>query len=350
MEREAFPIANLADKIEKGWLDQAPIFTDVCTFPWESFAPYMGQGILSFGFPCQPFSVAGKRKAAEDDRWLFDIIADGIAILKPRILFAENVEGLLSAKMPDGSLCIKYIIERLEAMGYSTTAGLFSAEEVGAPHRRKRIFIMAHNVNSSGLGQSYKKDESGSSKQPNSGSLRLSEGVAHSDSNPDGEDSRGNGEEGCISEVDRSKVCRGMPTRAGKELANSNSNGGSQYCLSESIQEKYSTTRDSSNHLWPSRPNENQYEWEEPRVLGNTNGGGSSFDGKIPKGCRSKEIGGKNKPNSPSIGGGKIESSMGRTSNGVASRVDSLRLLGNGVVPQTAELAFKTLWKQLIIK
>ena len=144
-EREAYAIANLVAKMEKGLLDAAPVFTDVTTFPWEQFAPYMAGGILSFGWPCQPVSMAGKRKATEDERWLFDIIADGISILKPGMLFAENVEGLLSAKMPDGSLVFSHCIERLERLHYKVEAGIFSASEVGTPHQRKRVFIMAHN-------------------------------------------------------------------------------------------------------------------------------------------------------------------------------------------------------------
>ena len=143
-EREAFAVANLVDKIEAGRLDAAPIFTDVCTFPWKSFAPFMAGGIMSFGFPCQPVSCAGKRKVAEDERWLFDVCADGIEILQPGITFAENVEGLLSAKMPDETPVIAHIFERLEGLGYEVEAGIFSAAEVGAPHRRKRVFILAH--------------------------------------------------------------------------------------------------------------------------------------------------------------------------------------------------------------
>jgi hypothetical protein len=145
-EREAFAIANLVAKMENGLLDSAPVFADVRTFPWNSFTRLMAGGILSFGWPCQPVSVAGQRKAVDDERWLFDIIADGIAIMQPGMLFAENVEGLLTARMPDGSSVFGHCIQRLERLHYRVTAGIFSASEVGAPHQRKRIFILAHRI------------------------------------------------------------------------------------------------------------------------------------------------------------------------------------------------------------
>jgi DNA (cytosine-5)-methyltransferase 1 len=154
-EREAFAISNLVAKMENGLLGAAPVFTDVTTFPWEQYAPYMAGGILSFGWPCQPVSCAGKRKATEDERWLFDIIADGIALMRPGLLFAENVEGLLSAKMPDGSLVFSHCIERLESLHYKVAAGIFSASEVGAPHQRKRVFILAHRSDSGLQGREW---------------------------------------------------------------------------------------------------------------------------------------------------------------------------------------------------
>ena len=146
-EREIYAIENLVEKIESGLLEPAPIFTDVCSFPWEEYSKIMADGIISFGFPCQPVSCAGKRKATEDERWLFDIIADGIKLLKPRICFVENVEGLLSAKMrkngTDVYSVFGHCVERLDSLHSRVEAGLFSAAEVGAPHQRKRVFIMA---------------------------------------------------------------------------------------------------------------------------------------------------------------------------------------------------------------
>jgi len=134
-EREAAAIELLLSRMEGGQLDAAPIWTDLRSFPWEAFSDRVD--ILSGGYPCQPFSAAGKRLGAEDERHLWPAIAAGIRILRPRICFFENVEGHIS-------LGLREVIDELGSMGYRATWGVFSAAEVGAPHQRKRVFIMAH--------------------------------------------------------------------------------------------------------------------------------------------------------------------------------------------------------------
>ena len=111
VEREGFPVANLVAKMEAGKLDAAPVFTDVKTFPYRKFRGCVD--ILSGGFPCQPFSAAGKRKATEDPRHLFPYIADGIRECQPRIVFLENVAGIISAKTGDGDSVLQYVLREL---------------------------------------------------------------------------------------------------------------------------------------------------------------------------------------------------------------------------------------------
>ena len=134
-EIEAFACANLVAKMEAGHLDAAPIWTDLKTFPWGQFHGKVH--ILSGGYPCQPFSAAGKRLGTDDPRHLWPFIADGIRVMRPQFCFFENVEGHIS-------LGLREVIGDLESLGYAATWGLFSAAEVGAPHQRKRIFILAH--------------------------------------------------------------------------------------------------------------------------------------------------------------------------------------------------------------
>ena len=141
VEREAFAAANLVAKIEAGEMAAAPVWTDVKTFPYADFHGRVG--IMLAGYPCQPFSAAGQRKGEADERHLWPFIARGIAACQPRLVFCENVEGHLT-------LGIKDVFSDLGAMGYSYTAGLFSAEEVGATHRRKRLFWLAELADSKG--------------------------------------------------------------------------------------------------------------------------------------------------------------------------------------------------------
>jgi len=147
VEREGFPVANLVAKMEAGDLDAAPVFTDVKTLPYRKFSGLVD--ILSCGFPCQPFSSSGERKGVEDPRHLFPYIRDGIRECRPRIVFLENVEGIISSKTEDGDSVLQYVLGELEGMGYRATAGVFSASEVGATHQRKRVFILGIMANHS---------------------------------------------------------------------------------------------------------------------------------------------------------------------------------------------------------
>ena len=133
-EREAFAVANLLAKIEQGVLEPAPIWTDLKTFPWKELCGSVD--ILSGGYPCQPFSKAGHRNGKEDPRHLWPWIIEGIRIVWPQYCFFENVEGHIDRGLQD-------VIDDLEAEGYKTAWGMFSAEEVGFPHQRRRVFILA---------------------------------------------------------------------------------------------------------------------------------------------------------------------------------------------------------------
>lgn len=141
-ELEGFAQANLISKMEAGLMAQVPIWSNLLTFPYRKFRGLVD--IAAAGIPCQPHSLAGKRSGGGDERFLFDDWLCGLEQMQPRAIFIENVEGFLSSKMPDGTLCVEWTIKRLEAMGYQSATGIFSASEVGAPHQRKRVFVMAH--------------------------------------------------------------------------------------------------------------------------------------------------------------------------------------------------------------
>jgi len=134
-EIEAYACANLVEKMEQGELGSAPIWTDLKTLPLE---PFRGRiDLLTGGYPCQPFSSAGRRLGKDDPRHLWPWVCRIIDGVMPRMCFFENVEGHIS-------LGLRQVLSDLEARGYETKWGIFSAEECGgAPHRRKRVFILA---------------------------------------------------------------------------------------------------------------------------------------------------------------------------------------------------------------
>ncbi len=135
VEREAFAAAVLAARMEEKALAAAPVWSDLRTFdgrPWRGVVD-----CITGGYPCQPFSFAGERRGADDPRHLWPSIARIVAEVEPALCFFENVGGHLS-------LGFDVVRDELQGMGFRVAAGLFSASEVGAPHRRERLFILAH--------------------------------------------------------------------------------------------------------------------------------------------------------------------------------------------------------------
>src|SRR5579859_1418536 len=97
--------------------------------------------VLSGGFPCQPFSVAGKRKGTSDDRYLWPEMCRIINEVRPRWVVGENVLGLLNWRR---GMVFEQVQTDLEAAGYEVWAYILPAAGVGAPHRRERVWIVAH--------------------------------------------------------------------------------------------------------------------------------------------------------------------------------------------------------------
>ena len=134
VEIEAYAIANLVAKMEQGRLEPAPIYTDLKTFPAHLFRDKVS--LITGGYPCQPFSTSGNRQGESDPRHLWPYIRRHIESIRPVQCFFENVEGHIS-------LGLSGVISDLESGGYQSTYGIFSASEVGAPHQRKRVYILA---------------------------------------------------------------------------------------------------------------------------------------------------------------------------------------------------------------
>ena len=98
--------------------------------------------IITGGFPCQPFSVAGKRRGTEDDRYLWDETIRVIRECKPRWFIGENVEGIIN--ISEGKV-LQQIQKDLEAEGFEVQCVVIPASGIGAWHQRKRVWIIAHS-------------------------------------------------------------------------------------------------------------------------------------------------------------------------------------------------------------
>jgi DNA (cytosine-5)-methyltransferase 1 len=131
----------LSQRIRDGIFDQAPIFGDIRAFIRDGYATkYQGLvDIITAGFPCQPFSLAGNLLGEEDDRNMWPETISCIRIIRPRFALLENVPGLL-AHAYSGR-----IFGDLAESGYDANWCVFPASELGAPHIRERLFILAYS-------------------------------------------------------------------------------------------------------------------------------------------------------------------------------------------------------------
>lgn len=104
---------------------------------------YKGVSIISGGFPCQPFSQAGKQRGKEDDRYLWPEMLRVIREVGPRWVLGENVAGIVN-------MALDQVLIDLEAQGYTTGTVIVPACAVDAPHRRDRVWIIAHTTGKRG--------------------------------------------------------------------------------------------------------------------------------------------------------------------------------------------------------
>lgn len=106
------------------------------------FTIHRGQiDVLTGGFPCQPFSFAGERKGTADERHLFPSMLRAVREIRPRWVVCENVYGLVGW---DDGMVFEQVQTDLESEGFSVQAYVLPAAGVGAPHRRNRVWFVAH--------------------------------------------------------------------------------------------------------------------------------------------------------------------------------------------------------------
>ncbi len=137
VEREAWAVAHLAAAMEAGWLDRAPVWSDLATFdgrPWRGAVD-----LVVAGLPCQPFSCAGKRRGNDDERAIWPEFCRIVDECAPALVFLENVPAFVTGAF------FRPVGERLSELGYTVEDPLFlAAEDLGGTHRRQRVWILAH--------------------------------------------------------------------------------------------------------------------------------------------------------------------------------------------------------------
>lgn len=159
VEWNEYCVEVIKQRIKDGYLHDAPIWDNVRTFdgqPWRGCVD-----IITAGFPCQPFSTAGKRNGHKDERNMWPATIRIIREVRPAWVLLENVPGLLSAMDNAATFPHSYfgtVLGDLAQSGYDARWRVLSAAEVGAPHKRDRVFIVA---NSYGDGQLRRLDGCG---------------------------------------------------------------------------------------------------------------------------------------------------------------------------------------------
>ena len=168
-------IQEFQRKVLEYWFPNTISYEDITKTDFSRWRGHID--VLTGGFPCQPFSVAGKRKGAEDNRYLWTEMLRAIRQIQPTWVVGENVAGLLSMVQPGKTIkvgraddlfdenfiyrteqqfTIDAICEDLEHAGYSVQPIVIPACAVGAPHRRDRVWIVAH---ADGNRQRQREDE-----------------------------------------------------------------------------------------------------------------------------------------------------------------------------------------------
>ena len=159
VEWEKYPQEIIKARIKDGYLDDAPIFSDISSFRGEQFRGMVD--LITAGFPCQPHSVAGVRKSSEDSRNKWPDTLRVISEVAPRYVLLENVSGLLSSSVDERTPAYGgVVVGQLTEIGYDCFWEVVGADDAGAPHRRKRWFCFGTLGNPKGERTGRIRDES----------------------------------------------------------------------------------------------------------------------------------------------------------------------------------------------
>ena len=273
VENDPYCQSVLVARIKDRLLEDAPIWDDVRTFDGTKWRGKVD--IVSGGFPCQPFSVAGQRKGDADKRNLWPDTARIIGEVRPRYAFLENVPGLISSGYFETILC------DLAEIGYDCEWDIVSAAFVGAPHIRRRLWILAYHSKQ----QAWRDDKGRLFDQ----STRSCQTVAESR---------------CVRQLQPQGIKQDERQRAG--------NGSQDVADTTTIrQSRGRTTRTGRNGL----------------------ADGGSLENTTGKRLEEQKLQQESVINT-ATGWWQVEPDVGRVAHGIPRRVDRLKMLGNAWVPQ----------------
>jgi DNA (cytosine-5)-methyltransferase 1 len=356
------------------------IYSDVREITKEKFKAdgIESPEIITGGFPCQPFSVAGSRKGTDDNRHLWPEMFRIIKEFKPRWIIGENVRGIVSIQ--DG-LVFETVCTDLESEGYEVQTFNIPAVGVGAPHKRERIWIVANSRCSVRREQSSRNSESIRSRtfketERSTDTSEITRPSERTETMADTESKRtGENNERLRSGTSGISGREGT-TRIQEDVANSNTGNVEAGCERQRrIREENTKERQSNNVTGSSEvmANTNESISRERQIFGNPNdkgrgasetrreslqpedrqtrtdnlGSGSEVmantnSERQQEQCRPKSIqeeGNELECSSSQSGGNfwDIEPDVGRVVNGLPGRVHRLKGLGNAIVPQIAE-------------
>jgi DNA (cytosine-5)-methyltransferase 1 len=273
--------------------------------------------VICGGYPCQPFSTAGQRKGEEDPRHLWPWVRECISVLRPRYAILENVRGHLS-------LGGTTVIREIANLGYCVEWRVVSAASVGANHRRDRIILLAYPNNTRSHTTQINTTETG--EQTFNGTRGRGRNVANASKQ------RSNGKPNNIGDSERRETF--------SEFGNSSGTSN----VADTDDARGGTPGRSMDRNKPS----NFQEWNEHDTWNGVSRRGTEMaDASGPRreafNLEAQTDGAENAiyaylRTRRLYEWWQVEPDVGRVANGVPSRVDRLRGLGNAVVPQVAEI------------
>ena len=327
-----------------------PIHDDVKTFQGY------GADVVVGGFPCQPFSVAGKQKAVQDDRHLWPDMLRVIKETRPRWVIGENVRNIVS--ISDG-MVLEQVYLDLESQGYEVQSFIIPASAVNAPHQRYRTWIVAHSEcnkhrqeirrsseETSEVSREHRQNDNQSRQSSGASSIRFSDkgydDVAHTKHTRSQNQSRRKFEELESQSREKEKRTRNKSTvcikTSSTDVAHTERMGWKKRATqSEKFEGKatpnkfdYSSQRRSIGKAGEDVAHTNQERVFSTKIARN--------NGKDKQKSNDEHIGRCSTAFGRKVlqGNWSVEPNVGRVAHGIPNRVDRLKGLGNAIVPQIA--------------